>query len=245
MQVSQDVLAVLSDASIADNAVALTAQLDRSLYTRTNKMLEAAGGKWNRKAKAHLFDSDAGDRIDQIILTGSIDIPKDEFNYFPTPPAVVARLVELAEVEANSQVLEPSAGRGAILSAFRGLAFLHAIELQADNAAALQALGWLDSVREADFLTVKPEPIYDRVVMNPPFLKQSDVRHVLHAHQFLKPGGQLTAVMSAGVTFRENALTQGFRALVENRGGHIEPLPENSFKQAGTGVNTVVAVIPA
>ena len=28
-------------------------------------------------------------------------------------------------------------------------------------------------------------------------------------------------------------------------GGRIEPLPENSFKASGTGVNTVVAVIPA
>ena len=59
-------------------------QLDRNMYQRTNKVLEAAGGKWNRKAQAHLFDDDAFTRIDQIILTGQVEVPKDEFNFFPT-----------------------------------------------------------------------------------------------------------------------------------------------------------------
>ena len=33
-------------------------QLDRNDYVKVNKALEALGGKWNRKAKAHLFDED-------------------------------------------------------------------------------------------------------------------------------------------------------------------------------------------
>ena len=103
----------------------------------------------------------------------------------------------------------------------------------------------LDSVFEADFLEVMPNPIYDRVVMNPPFSRQADIMHVLHALQFLKPGGLLVSVMAASVTFRENKLTTDFRATVEARGGYIEPLPENSFKASGTGVNTVLAAIPA
>ena len=84
MRIDDEVLAVLSSAEASGCNVTLTGQLDRKLYERTNKVLEAAGGKWNRKARAHLFDDDAFTRIDQIILTGQVEVPKDEFNFFPT-----------------------------------------------------------------------------------------------------------------------------------------------------------------
>ena len=99
MRIDDEVLAVLSAAQTEGCNVFLTGQLDRKLYDRTNKVLEAAGGKWNRKARAHVFAADAFDRMDQIILSGSVEVPKDEFNFFPSPPAVVARLIELADIE--------------------------------------------------------------------------------------------------------------------------------------------------
>ena len=114
MRIDDEVLAVLSAAQTEGCNVFLTGQLDRKLYDRTNKVLEAAGGKWNRKARAHVFAADAFDRIDQIILSGSVEAPKDEFNFFPSPPAVVVRLMELADIEPGMVMLEPSAGRGAI-----------------------------------------------------------------------------------------------------------------------------------
>jgi hypothetical protein len=115
MQIASEVLAVLSAAQVDGCHVALTGQLDRKLYERTNKVLEAAGGKWNRKARAHVFDGDAAERMDQIILSGSVEVPKDEFNFFPSPPAVIERLMELADIEPGMRVLEPSAGQGAIV----------------------------------------------------------------------------------------------------------------------------------
>jgi predicted RNA methylase len=153
--------------------------------------------------------------------------------------------VELADVGGNDMLLEPSAGRGAIVSAWKGIAFVHAIELLPENVAALQALGWLDSVTKADFLTVAPAPIYDRVVMNPPFARQADIHHVLHALKFLKPDGLLVSVMSAGVSFRDNKLTQDFRDLIRARGGEIEALPEGAFKESGTSVRTLIVTIPS
>lgn len=246
MRIDDEVLAVLSAAETTGPNVALTGQLDRKLYERTNKVLEAAGGKWNRKARAHVFDGDASDRMDQIILSGSVDVPKDEFNFFPSPPAVVARLMELAEIERGMHVLEPSAGRGAIaLACTAAGATVLCCELMDANYQHLLGLPELHGVVHMDFLSLLPHHGYDRVVMNPPFLKQADIKHVTHAHQFLKPDGLLVAVMAAGVTFRTDARTAAFRALVEKHGGHIEPLPENSFKASGTGVNTVIVVIPA
>ena len=246
MKIEDDVLAVLSRAEAAGNAVTLTGQLDRKLYERTNKALEAAGGKWSRKAKAHLFEADAADRIEQMLATGSIEVPKDEFNVFPSPPAVVARLLALADIRPGMRVLEPSAGKGAIAYACADAgAAVDCYELMEANFVALAGDARLGPVRHMDFLAQAAEPSYDRVVMNPPFLKQLDIKHVLHALKFVKPGGLLVSVMASSVTFRDNKLTQDFRDLVRARGGDIEALPDGSFKASGTNVNTVIVTIPA
>ncbi len=244
MRVDDAVLEVLSRADTNGNALTLIGQLDRAMYTKVNKVLEAAGGKWDRKAKAHLFDKEARERVDEIILTGEVEVPKDEFNYFPSPSAVVSRLVELAD-PSGLLVLEPSAGQGAIACACVDAgAAVDCIELMEENHQALLRAG-LMKVTTADFLSVTPEPKYDRVVMNPPFAKQQDIKHVLHALKFLKPDGLLVSVMASSVTFRDNKLTQDFRDLIRERGGDIEALPEAAFKASGTMVRTVIVTIPA
>ena len=43
MQVATDVLAVLSRAEMNGNALKIAEQLDRNMYQRTNKVLEASG----------------------------------------------------------------------------------------------------------------------------------------------------------------------------------------------------------
>lgn len=241
MRVNNDVLAVLSNARTDGNSLILTGQLDRNLYTATNKVLEAAGGKWNRKMKAHVFPSDAAEAIEQIILTGEITVPQD-FGYFPTPPDVAARVWELAQLESGLLVLEPSAGQGALIEGLTQC-IVDAVELLPKNAHVLRGM-CIREVFECDFLTMTPAPIYDRVVMNPPFEKQADIKHVLHAYEFLKPGGLLVSVMAAGVLFRENSLTVNFRNKVEECGGEIEELPDGAFKQSGTMVRTVIVTMP-
>lgn len=246
LRVEDDVLAVLSRAETRGNALVLVGQLDRRMYERTNKVLEAAGGKWDRKAKAHLFEDEASTRVDQIILSGTVEVPKDEFNFFPSPPAVVSRLMALANVQRGMRVLEPSAGKGAIAYACAAAgAVVDCFELKESNFAALAGDLRLGSVRHIDFLAQVPEPIYDRVVMNPPFAKQADIKHVLHALRFLKPGGLLVSVMAASVAFRDNTLTQQFRELIRESGGDIEALPDGAFKESGTMVRTVIATIPS
>ena len=245
MRVDDDVLAVLSRADTNGKSLVLVGQLDRKMYERTNKVLEAAGGKWSRRDKAHIFDDDAADRIDQIILSGEVEVPKDEFNFFPSPPAVVARLMELADVRQGMRVLEPSAGKGAIAYACADAgATVDCVELMEANVTALRQDAKLGDVRHANFLEQNPCAIYDRVVMNPPFVKQADIRHVEHAIKFVKPGGGLVSVMSAGVKFRDNKLAREFRDFIDEHGGEIEDLPEGSFKSSGTMVRCVIVTIP-
>lgn len=246
LKISDDVLAVLSAAETSGNELRLVGQLDRKMYVRVNDVLEAAGGKWNKKAKAHIFESDAAERMDEIILTGEVEKPKDEFNYFPTPKELVCEIVANAGVGKGMKVLEPSAGKGAIAYHCAELgANVDCYELMESNFVALAGDPKLGMVRHMDFLAQVPEASYDRVVMNPPFMKQLDIKHVNHAHKFLKADGILVAIMSAGVKFRSNKLTEEFRNFVDSKGGTIKDLPEGSFKQSGTMVNTVVVTIPA
>lgn len=254
MKVSADVLAVLDRAETDGNALRLIGQLDRQMYATTNKVLELAGGKWNRKARAHLFAGDAADAIEAVILTGEITDKRQEFGFFPTPEAVARQVIDLARIEDGMYVLEPSAGQGALaIPAARAGGIVDCVEIQDDNARVLTDVriyrnmypGKLTPVMVCDFLTgTEPRQAYDRVVMNPPFTRQDDVRHVLHAFGHVKPGGRLVAVMSNGVTFRDTPLTREFRALMDREGGEIHTLPEGAFKESGTGVRTVIAVLP-
>jgi predicted RNA methylase len=169
---------------------------------------------------------------------------------FQTPPAVVAEMISAAALEPHMTVLEPSAGLGAIALAVAPLvAAVDCIENESQLVGRLLA-AWnpeKGAVEYADFLEIQPNPIrmYDRVLMNPPFSRQADIKHVLHALGFLRPGGLLVAVMSAGVEFRQDKTATAFRELVAARGGRIERLDDDAFAGAGISVRTVLAIIPA
>jgi SAM-dependent methyltransferase len=252
MQVSQPVLEVLSAAVISGNALKLTGELDRKLYTDTNKVLTAAGGKWDRKAQAHVFDGDAAEAIEPIILSGTYSRTKQDFGQFDSTSEVVSRLIELADLRDGMKVYEPSCGVGRIVAGIRrvGLVMpngLHyfANEIDPKRADIARQFFAAGGITCRDFLTIEPEPVFDRIIMNPPFSKQADIDHVLHALKFLKPGGRLISVMSASVRFRQDRKASAFRELVETHGGIFENLPDGAFKESGTMVNTCIVVIDA
>lgn len=206
---------------------------------KTAKVVELAGGKWSRRDKAHVFDGSAADAIEPVILTGEIVKPSD-FGFFPTPLDVVSMLLDRLPLFTSGRALEPSAGTGNIVRGLLGLVgSVDCYELLDKNILALSSIPEV-TVTQADFLTVEPAPVYDIVAMNPPFAGQDDIRHVTHAAKFLKPGGWLASVMSAGVLFRDNKLTSDFRAMVAGLGGTFERLPDAAFTEAGTMVNTCI-----
>jgi hypothetical protein len=244
MKVAPDVLAVLSGCGIMGNQVTIHGQLDRSLYKKVNDVLEALGGKWNRKAKAHVFQTDPYEALDNVIVNGHVDHPKDD-DFFPTPLDVVSAMLNRSDLPRGPFLaLEPSAGEGAIADELKKAgAEVVCVEKNPARCEMLRKKG--HRTVEGDFLSCPPTaiPLVDRIVMNPPFSRSMDVKHVTHALRFLTPHGRLVSVMSAGVRFRRERLYLEFREMVDSRGGVLFDLPPDSFKASGTGVNTILAVI--
>lgn len=242
LKIDTDVMGVLSGAVLAGPTLKILDQLDRKLYVKTNKVLEAIGGKWDRKAGAHVFSSDVSELLDPIFLTGEYTDAKKEFEAFYTPPDLAARVVAEAGIRTADWVLEPSAGIGCLaLAAQKAGADVMCVEINPKDADHLRSQGF--NVHEGDFLRTPTDlfaPAFDRIVMNPPFSGGQEARHVLHALKFLKPGGRLVSIMSAGIKFRQDSV---YRQVREISGIEIEDLPAGSFKTSGTSVNTCIVTI--
>lgn len=244
MKIKQEVLEVLSVVRCDGTNAVIEGQLDRKLYTDVNKVLEALGGKWNRKAKAHLFDGDAASLIDAAIVAGEV-VTKREIGFFPTPVALARQLVADLEIQPGMHVLEPSAGTGRIVEALLEVgASVTAIERDPKMRAGLIARQLCSIAPYDDFMEcVLPgfaRP-FDRVAMNPPFTKSGigdHIDHVRHAFGLLAPGGRLKTILPNGIEFRQDRRHREFRAWVNDLGGEIEKLPDGSFRESGTDVRT-------
>jgi predicted RNA methylase len=185
------------------------------------------------------------------------------FGFFPTPKAAAEELLSKVSLYRKAdapplRILEPSAGTGAlayplaapredterrhrepdIRRTYRNL--VDCIEIQQQHAEALERSGRFNRVVCGDFLAMPVIPQYDRVVMNPPFDLERDVDHVTQALKWLKPDGELHAIMAAGVIFRSTKKATAFRALIERMNGEFRDLPAGSFASQGTNVNTVI-----
>jgi predicted RNA methylase len=252
-RLSEAAVVALGSSEVAQNRLVIPEHLDRKIYTEVNKALESIGGKWNRGAKAHLFEPgvDVEQLVDGIVQSGGFTDAKAELGAFYSPLSVARRVLELADLDDGMKVLEPSAGEGALaLPAKRAACDVVAYELDErafksllSKALAEEPGGGHFNLHRDDFLTVKPLAEWDRVLMNPPFAKQVDIDHVRHAIRFLRPGGRLVSVMSAGVRFRENRKTVEFKAELARLGSVAwQDLPEGSFKESGTDVRTCILV---
>lgn len=250
MKISPAVLAVLEAATPTADGIRLNGQLDRKLYMDVDKVLKATGWTWNRGAKLHKHpNADAAAALDSLLSTGEV-VTAQDMGFFETTGAALDRLMELGDVQPGNLILEPSAGSGNIVR--RCLQTegtrVHVCEPQEKFAEQLLALITPRGGRRlvmADFLTIKPEPLYDRVLMNPPFAKQADLDHVRHAMKFLKPGGRLVTIMASGVRYRQNRKTLEFLEAIAGYSPRFEDLPPGSFKAVGTNVNTCILVLDA
>ena len=217
-------------------------QLDRALYVKTNKVLEQLGGKWNRKAKAHVFQSDPRPDLGIIVENGQLEVVRD--GYYPTPLGVGITMAQMADLEPGIDVLEPSAGTGDLVRAI--LDVEPTCQIKVIEIDGKRRTGLIDSghdVVATDFLTYHGK--HWRIIQNPPFENLQDIDHVLHAYDCLKPGGILVSVMSEGPFFRNDRKALDFRAWYDDHASESVALPGSVFNGIRTRLIRVVKNEPA
>lgn len=259
VSISPEVRAVLERATVEQGRIVRLpeGQLDRALYAAVDKVLKALGGKWNSGVRGHVFADGVGSELTDALGSGFAVDQKKTLEFFETPPPVAKMMADIAGAVSDRMdhaivVLEPSAGHGNLLAAFAenldcdGIDRVIAIDIHPANCDVLRAQGIATEIICDDFLDMHKGMMgqdCDVILMNPPFSNNQDIRHVTHAFErWLAPGGILVAIMSAHFTFSTDALSIGFRELLDVVGARdlIQHLPDKSFSSSGTAVSTVM-----
>jgi predicted RNA methylase len=218
-------------------------KLERAVYTSVDKALRALGGKWDRRVGGHVFDRDPRGGVAVAATEGALEDKKKTLQQFFTPTDVATLVTNLAGVSDGDTVLEPSAGAGALVSAAlaRG-ATVTALEVDADLLPVLKELPRTKAFC-ADFTEWDATTKFDVVLMNPPFSKGRDIKHVTHALKFVKPGGVLAAIMPTSWQTGQTKAHKAFTTLIGSHDWRWVPLAASSFKESGTQVDTGVLVL--
>lgn len=242
IKLTDEIRAALESATIYGTSITLAGSLDRALYLKVNKFIEAAGGKWSRTGKYHQFQSDPASALGLVIAKGEVKDERKALQAFYTPDRLADRVIEIAGV-AGHDVFEPSCGGGALVDAAlrAGARFVWGMDI--DPAAVMATMdrvtkihgGGAANILHGDFIMMLPRQ-FIRVVMNPPFCKRQDIAHVTRAYEhFLAPGGRIVAIMSPSgakaIRAKYPELTSGF------------PVAAGAFKESGTNAATEVVVL--
>lgn len=258
IMIDDDVRDVLTRSTFDKEGLKLPAQLDRALYLKTMKVLEAYGGRWNKKRGGIDLLSHQIPPLQEALETGVAVRKKVVDQAYYTPPELADLLVkhtrEIALPKSRTlpdawRVLEPSAGEGALIEALRRRWPMQHIDVEAIERDPATC----DRLRQkvaypvvgnthigcGDFLGLAPAAwhargaAFDLVLMNPPWTKGQALKHVHHALKFLKRGGVLGAIVP------QNFSTHELDTVL-----YIEEfdVPPGSFKSSGTMVHAKIVV---
>ena len=151
---------------------------------------------------------------------------------FPTPQSIAERMANMADIEEGNSILEPSAGPGRILDALPTLENVTAVEISTSLQAHLYANYPAAKLIGGDFMIFEPGQLFDRVLMNPPYKRGLDIKHIQRALGFLAVGGVLVALCYDGKKQRSQLLPLA---------DYWEKLPPKSFE--GTSADVLLLVI--
>lgn len=219
--------------------------LEHKLYVKVARAIKGIGGKWKGgKTAGFVFESDPSDLLKQI-ATGISRNVKRELQFFETPPDLARRLVDLASIDRpDLLVLEPSAGRGAIIRALvekEPRLAIHCYELD-DVSRAHLAIFPEVQILGNDFLQARPI-LYDRIVANPPFSRNQDIQQVIKMYYWLKPRGKLVTITSRHWQTVNGKKEDSFRKWLKQKNYELQHLDAGEFKASGTKVATSILII--
>lgn len=237
---------ILKRCTLHDNVLKLPAvQFNKKSYAEAKKWIEEAGGSWTGgKVQGFTFPFNA-DRVFSILKEGKRCNLQQEYQFFETPADVADWLVMLAGgMQETDTVLEPSAGRGALVKAIHRACpavTVDCFELMPENMEQLRMLPGVNIVGH-DF-TLSQSGRYTKIIANPPFSNNQDIDHVMKMYDLLQEGGTLASITSKHWVLATEKKCETFRNWLKKVGAERYDILGGSFKESGTSIETVAVVI--
>lgn len=213
-------------------------QFTQKAYLEAKKWIEETGGSWNTQKQGFTWEFDAN-RVVGYLLQGKRYNLANEFQYFATPDGIADIAVsKFSSLTADMKILEPSAGRGALVKAVRRRcpdAVVDCFELMPENVPFLQQVEGANIIGE-DFC--KCEGKWQRIIANPPFSGNQDIDHVYMMYDHLQIGGEMSVITSQHWKWSVENKCQYFRKWLEDNNADVTDFGEGEFKDSGTTVRT-------
>ena len=238
---------ILKHCTLEDNVLRLPqVQFNKKSYAEAKKWIEEAGGSWQGgKVQGFIFPFNP-ERVFSILNEGKRCNLAQDFQFFETPSNVADWLVMLAGgIHKCDAVLEPSAGRGALVKAIHRScpdAVVDCYEMMPENKELLAGLGGIRLLGD-DFTKSDNGKLYTKIIANPPFAGNQDIDHIRMMYDRLESGGTLAAITSVHWTLGQERKCEEFRQWLDAVGGAKYEIESGAFKESGTGVRTLAIVI--
>lgn len=235
---------ILAECTLEDNIMRLPqVQFASKTYLEVKNRILEAGGKWNGPKNGFTFDFNA-QRVFNILKSGKRCNLQQEFQYFATPDDVADIVVsKFSTLTEDHRILEPSAGRGALVKAVRRRcpsAMVDCYELMPENMENLEKVEGANIVGK-DFFECHDK--YDRIIANPPFSNNQDIDHVYAMYERLNIGGELSCIVSQHWKIANDQKCTYFREWLKKNDAQIFDFNNSEFKESGTTINTSLIFI--
>lgn len=215
-------------------------EIPRDLYAEFKKTLTDNLGKWKGgRGQYFEFPFETQQLLDQL-RAGKRPNYKQDWHYFPTPEPVLSLMLHLHIPGPDAErILEPSAGRGAIVEYVNQFIQVNGdhqwttIEPEPQNRVALAKLGF-EPVWD-DFDTFETNDRFDLIYANPPFRRIA--QHVEKFADLLDHTGSFVTVVPANFETKHADVVERLAPRFESL--DFYEVPEGSFKPS-TGVSTAI-----
>jgi hypothetical protein len=238
---SNATLLAISEMTIHDNALGLPEDIwEQSVYAAVKTMLLDSGFVYKRNTFVH---ENAEVALGTLFELDGIN-PKVKFQFFSTTPSVEKLVAsKITFLEADKNILEPSAGDGVMIKMLRKKGYdgnIDVFEAWDKNAALLAEMPNVTFLG-ADFLeAAPPEELYDLIVANPPFTGNSDIKHISKMLDLLRIGGRLFTICSTHFQTSTDKSSVRFLKMLTEQEAVITQIPKGAFKESGTDFPSVL-----
>ena len=220
------------------------------------------GGHWSEAHNSFVFIKEISTKIireaikkaNKLLPLTKEQIEREKLQAYFTPPDIARKMQEFADISDNDIVLDPSAGTGNLVNDLtipKERIFL--VEPNAEFCELLRKNGYMHVIQatfeEALSMTVLPNNI-PKILMNPPFSKQTDLKHISLAYDLLAQGGTLVgilgrnSILQRGANNEKSSILESFIDKFNSSKYHqIIKLEPGSFEVSGTICDTCMVVL--